>query len=206
MTKVKICGLKREEDIKYINEIKSDYIGFIFAKSSRKVSIDQAKALNELLDIDIQSVGVFVNENIENIIRTYEEVKLDIVQLHGDESIDYIEEIPEYIDIWKAIRVKDESDIERAQMYSRISKVKGILLDAYSEKAYGGLGISFNWNIIKRNFEKPLILAGGIDINNVEEAIRIVEPDIIDVSSGVEINKVKDYNKIREFVQKVRKI
>ena len=205
---IKVCGLRRIEDIEYANILKPDYIGFIFAKSKRRVTIQEAINLKHILDEDIKTVGIFVNEKIENVLDVAKSVCLDVVQLHGDENQEYIEELkldfnankikPE---IWKAIRVKNKESLKKAELL----KVDGILLDTYSSEAYGGLGESFNWEIVRGlKLDKKVILAGGLNIENVELAKSIVKPDIIDVSSGIEIDGFKDYEKMKIFIERGR--
>jgi phosphoribosylanthranilate isomerase len=204
MTSVKICGLRRAEDVDYVNEAKPDYIGFIFAKSKREIDGITARELSSRLIPEIKKVGVFVNRDIEELLEIARLAKLDIVQLHGEESEDYIEKIPEKYRVWKAIRVRDSDDIELAEYYSRLEKVEGVLLDAYHESEYGGSGESFDWNLIKEGNFKKLILAGGLDSDNVKDAISKADPDTVDVSSGVETEGYKDFEKIKKFIERVR--
>ncbi len=206
MAKVKICGIRRQEDIDGVNRIKPDFIGFIFAKSKRQITPDLAYQLGKNLDKNIKKVGVFVNEPLESLLQTYEEANLDIIQLHGDESLEYVDMIPEGIEIWKAVRVRDEKDIVKAEQYAKSDKISAVLLDAYDEREYGGLGVSFDWNLIKRQIFKNLVLAGGLNSDNIVRAVQICSPDIVDVSSGVETDGYKDYNKMNDFVLKVRNI
>jgi phosphoribosylanthranilate isomerase len=204
MTAVKICGIRRREDIEYINKIKPEYIGYIFAKSKRQIDGETAKMLNENLDKGILKVGVFVNSELDKLLETAEKASLDIIQLHGEEDFDYIERIPEKYEIWKAIRVKNKDDIDTAHKYNSLKKIDGILLDAYSEKAYGGMGETFDWNLIKEASFKKLILAGGLNSENITDAILKSNPDVVDVSSGVETDGFKDFEKIRKLMEKVR--
>lgn len=205
---IKVCGLRRTEDIDYVNALKPDYIGFIFAKSRRRITTQEAINLKHILDENIKTVGIFVNEEIENVLDIAKSVNLDVVQLHGDENQEYIEELklgfktqkikPE---IWKAIRVKNKESLKKIELL----EVDGILLDTYSSEAYGGLGESFDWRIVKDlKLDKKIILAGGLNIENVELAKNIVKPDIIDVSSGVEIDGFKDYEKMKIFIERGR--
>jgi phosphoribosylanthranilate isomerase len=199
MKEIKICGLKRMEDIEYVNEFRPDYVGFVFANSKRQVSIPKGAALCKELSSEIKKVGVFVNEEPKIINRAIKECGLDIVQLHGDEKPDFAS----FVDskVWKAFRVKSAKDIAYIESYP----VSGYLLDAYSEAIYGGTGMRFNWDIVRKvKTYKKLILAGGINIDNIEEAIRISNVDVIDISGGVETDGVKDKNKIRELIGKVR--
>ena len=205
MIKVKICGLKRKEDIKYINGIVPDYAGFIFAESRRKLEPDKAKRLINMLSGNIKAVGVFVNEDIDRLIKIYKYTGIEIVQLHGDEDDEYIEKILEEIEIWKAVRVRNKEDIKKAEKYSKNPKISKVLLDAYHEKEYGGSGISFDWDLIKEDIDN-LILAGGLNQENIERAVSLTEPETVDISSGVETDGNKDYFKIKNFVEKVRNI
>ncbi|MDF2612445.1 MAG: Phosphoribosylanthranilate isomerase [Clostridia bacterium] len=198
MIKIKICGLTREEDIHIANECFPDYIGFVFAKSKRQLSLSQAKHLKHLLSPSVKAVGVFVNEPISSLIRYENEQVIDIIQLHGDESDDYVKELKKKIKlpIIKAIRVKNEVNPNQNH------NADFLLFDKYLEGAYGGGGESFDWQVIK-NIKEPYFLAGGINLNNVREAIKKT-PYGIDVSSGVETNGVKDRDKILEMISIVR--
>ncbi|KNF08135.1 N-(5'-phosphoribosyl)anthranilate isomerase TrpF [Gottschalkia purinilytica] len=202
MTKIKVCGLKRQEDINYVNILKPDYVGFVFAESKRKVSVNECKELREKIDKNIKVVGVFVNEDIHNLKYISDFVGLDIIQLHGDEDDKYIDKLKE-LNVWKAIRVKDHKSINDIEKYN----VQGILLDTFSKKMYGGSGKIFDWNIVKElSHKRNIILAGGLSIENVQEGISIVNPNIVDVSSGVETEGVKDFEKIKKFIEKVRSL
>lgn len=207
MTKVKICGIRRKEDIDYVNKFIPDYVGFIFAKSRRRVSTEFAGELIKLLSPEIKTVGVFVNEDLEKVLEIARIISLDCVQIHGDESFEYTDALKEKIkskkevEIWKAIRVKDGDSIKKMSNYS----VDAFVLDAYIEGAYGGGGKTFDWEIALRAKEfGRVILAGGLDGKNVKEAIKKVKPFAVDVSSGVETNQYKDGEKIRDFIYKVR--
>ena len=139
MTKVKICGIKRKEDIEYVNKYLPDYIGFIFAQSKRKVSIEFAMELKKNLSPKIKTVGVFVNEDLEKVLEIKNKLSLDCVQIHGDEPCEYIEDLKEKIkskkevEIWKAIRVKDGDSIKKMSCFN----VDAFVLDAYIEGVYG---------------------------------------------------------------------
>ncbi len=164
-TKIKICGLTRLEDIEAVNKYKPDYVGFVFASSKRFVNDSKVKELKAMLSNDIQAVGVFVNDVIEHIANLCEENIIDIIQLHGDEDESYINKLKKVTNkpIIKAIRVKNEDDINKGINISS----NYILLDAYSENAYGGTGISIDNNLLPANY-RPYFLAGGIDSSNVE--------------------------------------
>ncbi|ROR31848.1 phosphoribosylanthranilate isomerase [Mobilisporobacter senegalensis] len=201
MAKIKICGLTRTKDIMAVNEASPDYIGFVFAKSKRQVNYDTAKELKSYLDPKIKSVGVFVNEDIDNIATLCNEKIIDLVQLHGDETKEYIERLKMKIScqIIKAVRVKESQDIFKIHQMP----CDYILLDAYHEDQYGGNGISFDWSLISiRN--KPFFLAGGIHYGNIQKAIKETNPYCIDISSGVETDGLKDPEKIKEIVDLVR--
>lgn len=202
MTRIKICGLRRKEDIAYVNEAKPDYAGFVFAKSRRQVTKEEAKELRKLLHPDIIPVGVFVNEEISVVAELVREGIIDIVQLHGDESEAYIQKLRELVDpitIIKAVRVASEKDLESCNLFS----ANYFLFDTFSFKEYGGTGRIFDWTLIK-DIEKPFFLAGGINSQNVKVAIDILNPFAVDVSSAVETDGWKNREKIEMLVQTVR--
>ena len=195
--KIKICGLFRDCDIDYVNEAKPDFIGFVFAKSHRQVSKETAKNLKNKLDKNILAAGVFVNEDINNIVEICNANIVDFVQLHGDEDDKYISELKKVCNkkIIKAMKVKTGEDIIRW----RNSLADWLMFDAGK-----GEGKTFDWSILK-NFIRPYFLAGGINESNIDEAIKL-NPYCIDVSSGVETNKVKDKQKILNIVKVVKTI
>lgn len=210
MTKIKICGIKRIEDVQYVNKYLPDYIGFVFAQSKRRVTVNQVVILRNELDSRIKTVGVFVNEDIDKLIETVTKCKLNCIQLHGDENGEYIEKLKyslnlhgaKEVEIWKAIRVKDESSILLLESF----KVEAFVLDTFVEGAYGGVGKVFDWNLAKlaKAYGK-IIVAGGLSIDNVSDAVESVRPYGVDVSSNVETDGYKDESKIRCFIEKVRK-
>ena len=201
MSKVKICGLSRVDDILAVNIAKPDYVGFVFAKSKRQITLEKAVNLKAYLDKSIKTVGVFVNESIETTELHYLSGVIDMVQLHGDEDNSYISRLRSTvpIDIIKAVRVQTASDIVQANNY----KSDYLLLDAYSNDRYGGSGTTFDWSLI-RDINKPFFLAGGINIDNISLAITTAKPFCIDVSSGVETDGQKDSGKIMNLVRSVR--
>lgn len=203
MTKVKICGLSRIEDIEYCNELLPDYIGFIlgFPKSKRNVSFEQAKLLKSKLDSSIKSVGVFVNADIDYICSLCDANITDYVQLHGNEDDDYILRLKSKVDkpIIKAVRVQSKEDILSAETLN----CDYLLLDTYVKDAIGGSGIAFDWSIIP-NISKPYFLAGGLNANNVSKAIAMCNPYAVDVSSSVEDGAYKSKQKIAEFISAVK--
>lgn len=198
MTAIKMCGLTRECDIQAVNEIKPEYIGFVFwAKSKRYLSPEKALELKKQLDENIKAVGVFVDESVEKVAELLENDIIDIAQLHGHENEDYIKNLREMTDkpMIQAFRIRSESDIEKAVK----SKADMILLDAGM-----GNGNVFDWSLIK-NIQRPYFLAGGLNGENVAEAVKILKPYAVDVSSGIETDGLKDMKKMAEFSAVVRK-
>lgn len=198
MTKIKLCGLTRECDIEWGNELKPDYIGFVFyPKSKRYVSFDNAKKLCEKLNHDIIPVGVFVNEKIENIQYLVENNIIGMVQLHGNEDNEYIRLLKEKVKcpLIQAFRIDSDDDIKKAEK----SCADYIMLDSG-----GGTGQSFDHKLIN-GIKREFFLAGGLDSENVEDAIQKCRPYAVDASSSLETDGVKDRDKMAEFVKAVRK-
>lgn len=198
MVKIKICGLSRECDIDFANEAKLDYVGFVFANSRRKITKEQAYILKKKLNSDIKSVGVFVNEDINFILELLNENIIDIIQLHGHEDEKYMLELKRKTNnpIIKAITV------DKKDFISNFSNTFAdyLLLDSGA----GGTGVKFDWNLLDKEIKKPFFLAGGINAENVEQAIKLINPFAIDISSGVETNGYKDRYKILDIVRKVK--
>ncbi|AOT69258.1 phosphoribosylanthranilate isomerase [Geosporobacter ferrireducens] len=200
MTKIKICGLKRKEDIQYVNQLQPDYVGFVFARSSRQVDLNWARELVKDLDQQIKKVGIFQNMKKEEVDAVAEGCGLDVLQFHGDEEPDYCKAFQRQV--WKAFRIKDKVSFRQMQQYT----VAGYLLDTYTGGQYGGSGKTFPWEMAVSIRRRGLwIVAGGLHAGNVGEAIRILKPDIVDVSSGVEENGIKDFNKMKNFIENVRR-
>lgn len=204
MSKIKICGLKSENDVKIVNKYGPDYVGFILAPSKRQVNYDVAKKLKALLNPSILAVGVFVNESLEVIGQYAEDKVIDVIQLHGDESLEMIKELKQQVSIpvIKAMRIKDEKQLKHLLPFIQEVTADYLLFDTYQEGLYGGSGKSFDWKlleVVKRSY----FLAGGIGLHNIEEACKW-KPFAIDVSSGVETNGVKDAIKVSELIQKYR--
>jgi phosphoribosylanthranilate isomerase len=201
MTKVKICGLTRVEDIDAVNLYLPDYIGFVFAASKRQVDDSTAKELKARLDLRISTVGVFVNEDIHRVINLCKAGIIDLVQLHGEEEEDYIRELKRYITkpVIRAVRIGEGKSL--APGCGRYSDY--LLFDTYHKDRYGGSGKTFDWSMIGRQ-ERPYFLAGGLDKDNVLHAISQLNPYGIDISSGVETDGVKDAEKIREIISLIR--
>ena len=198
MTKIKFCGLTRPCDIAAANEIKPDYIGFVFAPNSkRRVGYKQAVDLKNLLSKDIKAVGVFLNEDIEQVISLLNLGIIDAAQLHGDESVDYIRRIQQEPGkpVIKAFRIHSEADVAAAEE----TIADYIILDAGT-----GEGKTFDWNLVEQ-FQKPYFLAGGLKPENVKEAMRQLHPYALDVSTGIETDGLKDKQKMADFAATVRK-
>ncbi|SHJ33913.1 phosphoribosylanthranilate isomerase [Hespellia stercorisuis] len=195
MSKIKICGLYRPEDIQYANEVQPDYAGFImnYPKSHRNVNVEMMRALKKHLDPEIKTVGVFVNENPNLVAAIAAMGIVDVIQLHGQEDDGYIEKLKERIGnpIIKAFQVHSPEDVRLAEA----SSADYILLD-------GGMGAGevFDWSLLK-GVNRPFFLAGGLKPENIREAIRDTDPFAIDISSGVETEKKKDLKKMREAVK-----
>ena len=217
--KVKMCGISKVETIPAVVEAKPDYMGLVFASSKRQVTVEQAKILVEELNRGyakkygsdtehdkndtIKTVGVFVNETIDNLVTIANEANLDAVQLHGDEDEAFIQSLKERtnVEVWKAIQIRSAADAE-AWIDSSADM---LLFDAYHKDERGGTGEVFDWSSLDA-FERPFMLAGGIDSTNVARAIRTVRPYGIDISSGIETNGVKDDEKITAFTKIVKSI
>ena len=210
--KVKVCGISKVETIPAVVDAKPDYMGLVFAPSKRQVTVEQAKTLVEELHKQyavrynsetIKTVGVFVNETVENLLKIAEEVKLDVIQLHGDEDESFIQILKEQsnVEVWKAVQVRSAADAEKWID----SSADMLLFDAYHKDERGGTGEVFDWSSLDE-FERPFMLAGGIDSTNVARAIRTVRPYGLDISSGIETNGVKDDEKIKAFTNIVRTV
>ncbi len=198
MAKIKICGLKRLEDIKIVNKYKPDYVGFVFADSPRKVTHELAFQMKKNLDSSIISVGVFVDADIEEILKLYDDGIIDIVQLHGSESEDYINKLKQksnyQLKIIKAIEMSDKKDLKE---YDN-STADYLLLDSGK-----GSGKTFDWRLIRKDLNKEFFLAGGLNACNISEAINEFNPYAVDLSSGLETDGYKDELKIKEVMEAI---
>ncbi len=198
MTKIKICGITREEDVDYVNALRPDFIGFVFASKSRRfVSSERAATLRAKLRPEIFSVGVFVDSPLNSVVQLVELKIIDAVQLHGDEDEAYIETLRDRVDVplIQAFRVTSPNDLVKA----KASLADFVLLD----NGAGGTGKTFDWRIVQ-DFTRPFFLAGGLNRNNIVQAVELLNPFAVDVSSGVEVDGRKDFEKIREVVFQVR--
>ncbi len=199
MTKIKLCGMTRDEDIIVCNRLKPDYVGFVFwSKSKRLVTKEKAKNLKDLLDKDIKSVGVFVDEDINYVKELFNEGIIDVIQLHGSEDKDYISNLKNSLKspvIIKSFKADTEDNIN----LSLKSSADYIIYDPGK-----GDGMLFNWDKIKK-VSRDYFLAGGLDSGNVGEAVKLLHPYCVDVSSGIESDGLKDADKMTAFVESVRK-
>lgn len=203
-TRIKICGITREEDLAAAVAAGADALGFVFyAPSPRYVTPERAAQLVAHVPAFVTRVGLFVNEQVETVRTVLAQVPLDLLQFHGDEDAAYCSQFGRP---WiKAARVKPGLDLlEYASVFAKAPGVAGLLLDADVE-GYGGGGKTFDWALIPRNLPLPVILSGGLHPGNVAEAVRAVRPWAVDVSSGVEAARgIKDAQKITEFIAGVR--
>ena len=197
MTKIKMCGLSRAEDIQAANAIKPDYIGFVFAEiSKRKVSALEASKLKSKLDPEIKAVGVFLDDKLDFVASMLNLGIVDVVQLHGSEDEEYIEKVRKITNkpIIKAFIIRSEEDVKRAER----STADYILLDGGK-----GEGRAFDWSLLKE-IKRPYFLAGGLNPDNVGDAVKALKPFAVDVSTGIETDGVKDREKMTEFANTVR--
>lgn len=198
--KAKICGIRTLEAAYTSVDNGATAVGFVFAESKRKVSIETAKTIISALPKHIVKVGVFVNPTIQEIHTIVNETGINIIQLHGNETPEFCNNIP--YPIIKALSIEKEKDLYKMHDYS----CEYILLDGPKGKYFGGNGIAFDWKYLSGfDFrEKKLILAGGLNPENVTAAIIETMPYMVDVSSGVETNGQKDLQKIRTFLERVK--
>ena len=198
MTKIKLCGLSRIEDIEAANNLKPDFIGFVFAaKSKRRVSHLKAAELKSKLNPETKAVGVFLDDDLDTVGALMNLGIVDLVQLHGSEDEEYISKLRTITDkpIIKAFIINNEDDVKRAEA----SSADYILLDGGK-----GEGRSFNWKLLE-SIKRPYFLAGGLNADNAEAAVADLHPFAVDVSTGIETGGVKDKEKMAAFVTAVRK-
>ena len=214
MQKIKLCGMMKPCDIEYANRVKPDLVGFIFANTRRKISAAQAKQFREALDAEIPAVGVFVNEDISVITSLVQDGCIDMIQLHGEEDADYIRRLREICDVpvIKAVKVQTVEQIRQAAALS----VDYLLLDTYRKGVLGGTGEAFDWELLREAkaaagdtaegelFGKPYFLAGGLHAGNLREAAALGSYGL-DISSGIETDGSKDFTKMVEVMELVRK-
>jgi len=199
-TRVKICGITRRQDAEFAVEMGADAIGFVFySPSPRAVTIAQVKNIIEGLPPFISIIALFVDASVQEVNDCINALSIDILQFHGNEPAEYCEQFKKpYL---KAVRMKEGVELtELAECYSSAS---ALLLDSYQPGVPGGTGLAFDWSMIK-DVGKPIILAGGLTVDNVAMAIEQVQPYAVDVSGGVEQSKgIKEQQKIRAFMHEV---
>ncbi|MDO4459074.1 MAG: phosphoribosylanthranilate isomerase [Clostridia bacterium] len=198
MAKVKICGLRFTQDAEYVNEAKPDFAGFILSEGFRRsIDLNTAITLREIIDKSINTVGVFVNEDISNILNAIESGAVGVIQLHGSEDNDYIDNLKKHTDktIIKAFTIKSPDDIEKAKK----CHADFVLLDSGT-----GTGKEFDQSLIGE-FPREYFLAGGMNPDNVKQRINELKPYAVDVSSGVETDGIKDREKVIRFVREARR-
>lgn len=201
MSLIKFCGLFRDDDIAYVNKLKPDFIGFVFAESRRKISIEKSLHLKSMLDKNIKSVGVFLNNTYDEIVNICSQNIIDIIQIHGNISDEFINEIKlkTNIPVILAANITEVNNILALEK----SKADYVLLD--SKKA--GSGRQFDYNLLnqalKNGFTRQYFIAGGININNIEEVMKY-NPYCIDISSGIEKDGIKDYYLMEEIIKKIK--
>jgi len=201
MIPTKICGITNLNDANVAVENGASAIGFIFyEKSPRTISINNAKSISKHLPKTIARVGVFVNHEKDFIRLAISEVPLDMIQLHGDETPDFCNQFD--VAILKALRIKNEASLSVMDQYD----VAVFLLDTFSNDQYGGTGETFDWSVLNRKFKTPIILSGGLNSENILDAIDAVNPSAVDVNSGVESSPgKKDFNKLKSLFKNLNK-
>ncbi len=208
---VKICGITNASDARWAENLGVDYIGLNFSPASpRKISADMGAEITEHCPPFVKKVGVFVNPTVAELEKILKKVKLDVIQLHGDETPELASEIKSKFGktVWKAVRVEDESSLQKISDYAGFVDV--VLLDAYAADQNGGTGKTFNWDLVNRAKESgiPLAVAGGLNPENVSEAVKKTMPKIVDAASGVEKEghpRKKDLDKMKLFVMNAKK-
>ncbi len=204
MTRIKICGITRAQDLHAVAHGGADAVGLVFyEKSPRHVTLSHAVELSRVLPPFVTTVGLFVNPAAEYVREVLARVSLDVLQFHGEETPEFCERFGKpYL---KAIRVK--ADVDLVQCATRYAGAQGLLLDAYVEGTHGGTGEQFDWALIPHDLALPVILSGGLHAGNVAEAIAQVRPYAVDVSSGVEASKgIKDAAKVAAFIKEVKDV
>lgn len=196
--KIKICGIKNENEAKIINECMPDIAGFVFASGKRQIDINKAKILKKIINPEIETAGIFVEQNEDEILEIYNEKVIDIIQLHGDYDERTIKNLKEKTNakIIKVIRVKEG-------FYKIETLADFILFDTYSKDKYGGLNKTFDWNI-KIISNVPYFVAGGINENNIVEMVKKLTPYGVDISSGVEVDGFKTKEKVFNIIKIIK--
>lgn len=204
MLKIKICGITNIEDATAAVNCGADALGFIFAKSPRRISPAIAKKIISSLPVFVSSVGVFVNAKKTEVLKILKICKFQVLQFHGDESDNYCKFFRKYCKIIKAFRIKDKKSLNEVLCYKYVD---AYLFDSYVDDCYGGTGRQFKHSLLK-NFRsaKPIIIAGGLDSKNIEYLIKYFKPYAVDISSSVEKSPgKKNIRQLRVLIQKAKK-
>jgi len=201
MIPTKICGITNLSDAQCALENGTSAIGFIFyEKSPRAISIENAKIISDQITGEISRIGVFVNHEKDFIDEAIWEVPLNMIQLHGDESPEFCNQFD--VPVIKALRIKDDASLSIMDQY----KVDGFLLDTFSKDHYGGTGETFDWSLLNKKSNTPIILSGGLNPENILDAISAVNPSAVDINSGVESSPgLKDHSKIEQLFNQLKK-
>ena len=216
MIHVKFCGIRRKDDIKAVNRLQPDFAGFVFAKSKRQITKEQAVALKELLDPGIKTVAVLVNMPAEEAAILANSGIADLLQLHGDEDAAYIAKLRTLtrVKIIKVIRLRNGDCAINAKLLAEAAQADYYLFDTFLPEAYGGTGKTFSLSLLNSlPIDKPIFLAGGLDADNVAEIIEQIQSDAklfpffygVDVSGGIETDGVKDPIKMEAFIKAIRR-
>lgn len=194
---IKICGIKSDKDIEIVNKYNPDYIGFVFAKSKRQIDLNTARQLQRKLGLQIKKVGVFVDADIDIIIKYAQALQLDIIQLHGQEDASYIKSLRDKtnIPIWKAIKI--------SRQYNDFKIDPNVSMYIFDSDTAGS-GKVFDWHLLSE-YERNFALAGGLNQYNILRAVRMLKPQIVDISSGVESAGIKSETKIKNIINLIRK-
>ena len=197
MARVKICGINSPEDVEIVNELKPDYVSFAFYKNKRQVTYEKARKLKQLLDKDIRVIGVFVDENTNVVASAANDDLLDVIEFHGNEGPGEIERIKAFTSkpIIQGFRIRSRADVEIALD----SHADSILMYSDSE-----CGVPMDWKLLT-NVTRPYFLAGGLNADNIEKAIKICHPFAVSVTTGVETDGIKDREKMAAFIKIARR-
>ncbi len=197
MARVKICGINSPEDVEIVNELKPDYVSFAFYKNKRQVTYEKARKLKQILDKDIRVIGVFVDENTNVVASAANDDLLDVIEFHGNEGPGEIERIKAFTSkpIIQGFRIRSRADVEVALD----SHADSILMYSDSE-----CGVPMDWKLLT-NVTRPYFLAGGLNADNIEKAIKICHPFAVSVTTGVETDGIKDREKMAAFIKMARR-
>lgn len=202
--KIKFCGISRKEDVEFCNMLMPEFMGMILSPGFRRsISAECASSLVKKKNPAIKAVGVFVDTPPDQIYQISGTAYLDVIQLHGNETAETVREVKKLtgLPVWKAVRVQKEQDIKQAEL----SGADALVLEGYVPGKVGGTGVTAKWELLSEVKPKvPFFLAGGLNPENICEAITVVKPGGVDFSSGIETDGVKDYNKMKEIVNIVR--